>query len=61
MLTKGTVHLLYIDLIEKNIDKIENPIYFLDNDVGTIFSFSRSISFFLINLFYSFINYIKKL
>lgn len=41
MITKGTVHLLYIDLIEKNIDKIEDPIYFLEYDVGTIFTFSR--------------------
>lgn len=59
MLTKGTVHLLYIDLIEKNIDKIENPIYFLENDIGTIFSFSRfiypSILIFF-NQFFIFIN-----
>jgi len=41
MITKSTVHLLYIDLIEKNIDKIENPIYFLEYDVGTVFTFSR--------------------
>ena len=47
IMTKSTAYLLYTDLIETSTEnlscneKLKNIVYFLDKDIGSVFTFSR--------------------
>ena len=47
IMTKSTAYLLYIDILETPLqnlsynEKVKNIVYFVDKDIGTVFTFSR--------------------
>ena len=52
-MTKSTAYLLYTDIIETSTnelshnEKIKNIVYFLDKDIGSVFTFSRFCAYLL--------------